>query len=64
MHVHLINSCYKLDPNANTFYYVECYELSGQISPSMLLTYVQQKSFDGLIVAFDLSNQKTLVGLH
>jgi hypothetical protein len=62
--VHLLNSCYKLDPKVNTLFFVECYEISGQVSPVMLQTYVQQKCFDGLIVAFDLSNQKTYSNLH
>ena len=62
IHTHLLNEEYELDPSDNSFYFVELYELSGQASLSEVMTsvYSYQKSFDGLIVAFDLSNQKTI----
>ena len=62
IHVHLLNAEYSFDKSSKTLYFVEFYELSGQVSlnETMLAVYSYQKAFDGLIVAFDLSNLKSL----
>ena len=58
----MLNAEYTLDKSSKTLYFVEFYELSGQVSANetMLAVYSYQKSFDGLLVAFDLSNRKSL----
>ena len=64
VHVHLLNTYYKIDKQANTLFFLEFYELNGLVTSQQLVsTYAYSKQFDGLIIVFDLSNLKTLANV-
>lgn len=61
LHTHFLNPYYKELRDSETDYFVEFHDISGTLAyeEDILKVYLGEK-FDGIIIAFDLNNLKSL----
>ena len=61
LHTHYLNPYYKEIRNSDVDYFVEFHDISGTLTQQsdILKVYLGEK-FDGIIIAFDLNNLKSL----